>query len=100
MSDKSHYQAFKIMYFDENLMNRISVNKGEFFVDGRIIEGDSQSFFLKHDLSTQKVEFSIDDYKTSQEFSSGIFGLFGSVPHFKDYQVEGPKEAVLAKLPD
>jgi len=98
-SDKSHYQSFRIAYFENDLINRVRAKKGDFYIDGQLINNDSQSFFIHKDKTTQLIEFSVNDYEVSKDFSSGIYGIFGPVPHFKDYQIDAPKNEIRTKLP-
>jgi len=93
-SDKSHYQSYRIAYFNNNMMNR----GGDFFLDGELINSDEQSFFIKEDATIQPIDFSIEDYETSTGFSSEIVGILGPIPYFKDYQIETPKDQIKSKL--
>ena len=91
MVDRSHYQSPKILVYPEDAVNSVTFQKLNIAVDGEDIPfGKNKVLLLSPDKSFIELGWNKDWFITSTKFSSGIYGILGPVPHFKDYQIEQP----------
>ncbi len=98
--DRTHYQTPKVLLFNEQERPRLTWGRTSVLLDGKTVEFDGASVtFLDDGGALVPIPFNRDHFTTSADWSSGIYGALGPVPHFKSYQIEYPSEGILAALP-
>lgn len=97
--DKTHYDQFQIAYFPEDLTNRIGANAGRIYFDGAPLARNESSVFIHPNGLVETVPFSLSDYRTTTQFGGTIHGILGPLPHFKKFEISGPRKSVAMRLP-
>jgi hypothetical protein len=91
--DRTHYDNLHVLIYPDTYGEhgeRVHASKLDILLDDRPVEfGTNKVMLLKRDGTIVPLGWDKKWFITSQRFNSRIFGLFGPVPHFKSYEVEG-----------
>ncbi len=89
--DRTHFQSPKVLIYPKDHMSSVGSGKLTITVEGNDIEfGDDKVLLLKPDKSVVRLGWNSEWFVSNSEYSSGIYGIFGPVPHFKSYQIDHP----------
>ena len=98
--DRTHYQTPKVFLFNDQERPRLTWGSTSVLLDGKAVNfGDTTVMFLDDGGALVPIPFDKNHFTTSADWSSGIYGALGPVPHFKSYQIEHPNESILEALP-
>ena len=97
--DRTHYQSPKVLIYPDHVSSSVGSHKLAITLDGQDVEfGEDKVLLLTPDKSVVRLGWNKKWFVTSSDYGSHIFGLFGHVPHFKDYQIEYPDSEQIETL--
>ncbi|MFO7908200.1 MAG: hypothetical protein R6U98_36505 [Pirellulaceae bacterium] len=98
--DMTHYDGFKMLVFRDDVSHDITVSKGKILVDKRPMSFSHRVGYLNDSGDVVPIYFDLSDFKHDTDWNSGVYGVLGPVPHFKDYEIEEVKSSILDKIPN
>jgi len=98
--DMTHYDRFRLLIMPDGNKHEITITKGKMQIDGRSVSLQQRVGYLTDSGDIVPMEFELSDFKHDTGWNSGIYGVLGPVPHFKDYEIEEVKSSILSKIPN